>query len=243
MTEAEWLVCTDPKPMWVYLHYNGGSFRKLRLLACACLRRIWHLLTDERCRKAVEVAERDAEGLATEADVFAALDMGRDGWHAQAEAADDGHYSTPLLRAMPDAGLAAYDAIDADWQCIGNAARAAAYFAAPAERDFAAALSDPAWVAANDHESRIQAGLIRCIFGNPFHPRPRLPAALLGWNDGTIPKIARGIYEERAFDRLPVLHDALLDAGCDDEAILSHCREAGRHVRGCWVIDLLLGKE
>jgi hypothetical protein len=65
---------------------------------------------------------------------------------------------------------------------------------------------------------------------------------MLGWNDATIPKIARGIYEERAFDRLPVLHDALLDAGCDDEAILAHCRGAGPHVRGCWVIDLILGK-
>jgi hypothetical protein len=55
--------------------------------------------------------------------------------------------------------------------------------------------------------------------------------------------IAQGIYAGRAFDRLPILHDALLDAGCDDEAILSHCRCEGPHVRGCWVIDLLLGKE
>jgi hypothetical protein len=77
---------------------------------------------------------------------------------------------------------------------------------------------------------------------NPFHPTPLLPS-LLNWNDGTVPKIAQGIYEGRAFDRLPILHDALLDAGCDDENILAHCRSEGPHVRGCWVIDLILGKQ
>src|SRR5438067_305851 len=60
---------------------------------------------------------------------------------------------------------------------------------------------------------------------------------------GTVRRIAEGIYAERAFDRLPILADALLDAGCDDEAILSHCRTDGPHVRGCWVIDLILGKQ
>jgi hypothetical protein len=58
-----------------------------------------------------------------------------------------------------------------------------------------------------------------------------------------VPKIAQGIYEERAFDRLPILHDALLDAGCDNEDMLTHCRSEGPHVRGCWVVDLILGKE
>ena len=67
--------------------------------------------------------------------------------------------------------------------------------------------------------------------------------AVLAWNDGTVRRITEGIYEERAFDRLPILHDALLDAGCDNEDILAHCRSAGPHVRGCWVIDLILGKE
>lgn len=55
--------------------------------------------------------------------------------------------------------------------------------------------------------------------------------------------LAQGIYEDRAFDRLPFLLDALMDAGCDDEAILDHCRREGPHGRGCWVVDLVLGKE
>ncbi|HUR53438.1 MAG TPA: hypothetical protein VMZ71_04880 [Gemmataceae bacterium] len=54
--------------------------------------------------------------------------------------------------------------------------------------------------------------------------------------------LANGIYEERAFDRLPILADALQDAGCDNDGILTHCRGDGAHVRGCWVVDLLLGK-
>jgi hypothetical protein len=62
------------------------------------------------------------------------------------------------------------------------------------------------------------------------------------WNDGVMVKIAQGIYEERAFGHLPILHDALLDAGCDDEELLAHLRAEGPHVRGCWAIDFLLGK-
>jgi len=80
------------------------------------------------------------------------------------------------------------------------------------------------------------------MFGNPFRPSLPLPAAVLAWNDSTVRRIAEGIYEERAFERLPILHDALLDAGCDNEDILAHCRSAGPHVRGCWVIDAGPGK-
>ena len=84
--------------------------------------------------------------------------------------------------------------------------------------------------------------LLRDVFGNPFR-WTLLDPSWLAWNDGTVHKIAQAIYDERAFDRLPILADALEDAGCDDADILRHCREPGEHVRGCWVIDLLLGKE
>jgi hypothetical protein len=84
--------------------------------------------------------------------------------------------------------------------------------------------------------------LYRELCGNPFRSIA-LSYAWLAWNDSTIPKIAQAIYEERAFDRMPILADALEDAGCDNADILRHCREPGEHVRGCWVVDLLLGKE
>jgi hypothetical protein len=69
-----------------------------------------------------------------------------------------------------------------------------------------------------------------------------VPAWLL-WNDGTVPRLAQGIYEGRRFEDMPILHDALIDAGCDNQDILHHCKSPGPHVRGCWVVDLLLGKE
>jgi hypothetical protein len=84
--------------------------------------------------------------------------------------------------------------------------------------------------------------ILRDIVGNPFHSI-QIERKRLAWNSGTLPKLAQTIYTDRAFDRLPILADALLDAGCDNAAILDHCRSPGPHVRGCWVVDLLLGKE
>ena len=76
-------------------------------------------------------------------------------------------------------------------------------------------------------------------FGDPRGPVARDPS----WLTETVLALAQGIYVERAFDRLPILADALEDAGCDNADVLGHCRGPGPHVRGCWVIDLLLGKE
>ena len=76
------------------------------------------------------------------------------------------------------------------------------------------------------------------IFGNPFRPVAVDP----DWLTSTVVALARGIYDDRAFDRMPILADALQDAGCDNDDVLTHCRGDGPHVRGCWVVDLLLGK-
>jgi hypothetical protein len=84
--------------------------------------------------------------------------------------------------------------------------------------------------------------VLRCIFGNLFHSNIVDPV-LLSWNGGTALHLAQAIYDERAYERLPILADALEEAGCTDAAILDHCRGPGPHVRGCWVVDLLLGKE
>jgi hypothetical protein len=63
------------------------------------------------------------------------------------------------------------------------------------------------------------------------------------WLSSTVLDLARTIYDEKVFERLPILADALMDAGCDNEEILNHCRSDGLHVRGCWIVDVLLGKE
>ena len=91
-------------------------------------------------------------------------------------------------------------------------------------------------------ERKAQAIYLRCIFGNPFRPVAVNPA-WLAWGDRTVPRIARAICNERAFDLMPILADALEDAGCTDPILLDHCRQPGEHVRGCWVVDLLMGRE
>ncbi len=89
----------------------------------------------------------------------------------------------------------------------------------------------------NNYRDQLKRLLI-CIFGNPFRP----VAFDSAWLSSTARGIAEAIYDDRAFDRLPILGDALQDAGCENDDILSHCRGEGPHVRGCWVVDGVLGK-
>jgi hypothetical protein len=104
-----------------------------------------------------------------------------------------------------------------------------------------------------------QAALLRDLFGNPFRPVAMVRLGIthwhvapdahmvsppwMEWNDGTVPRLAQAIYDERRFEDMPILADALEDAGCADADILDHCRGPWPHARGCWVVDLLLGKE
>jgi hypothetical protein len=97
-------------------------------------------------------------------------------------------------------------------------------------------------LAAGVQERHAQAEVLRDILGNPFRPLPKVNAAWLAWEGGTVPKLAQAAYDERAFDRLHVLADALEEAGGTDADLLGHLRGPGPHVRGCWVVDLLLGK-
>jgi hypothetical protein len=84
-----------------------------------------------------------------------------------------------------------------------------------------------------------QIALLRDLFGNPFRPVALDPA----WLTSDVLALTRGIYEEKAFDRMPILADALQDSGCASEDVLAHCRDVNAgHVRGCWVLDLLLDK-
>jgi hypothetical protein len=173
-------------------------------------------MTDIRCRRAVDVAERFADGIASEDELSAARSAVRvrrnsgrtTGALAQSVAGGDIAFSCGVARKLMlrHAGLDTTD----------HAADTAAM-------------------------SR-QVELLRDLIGNPFRPL-NIDPSWLSWRDGTIPKMAQAIYDEYAFDRLPILADALEDAGCTDVAILEHCRGEGPHVRGCWVVDLLLGKE
>jgi hypothetical protein len=90
-----------------------------------------------------------------------------------------------------------------------------------------------------DSERIAQAAIVRDILGNPF----RRAKFNKGWHTSTSVELARQMYDSRDFSIMPILADALEDTGCDNDDVLSHCRDPrGTHVRGCWVVDLVLGK-
>ncbi len=93
-------------------------------------------------------------------------------------------------------------------------------------------------LAQNRSERGEQCSIIRDIFGNPFQPVTFDPS----WRTEAVVGLARGMYESRNYGPIAVLADALEDAGCPDADVLAHCRGSGSHVRGCWVVDLVLGK-
>jgi hypothetical protein len=84
--------------------------------------------------------------------------------------------------------------------------------------------------------------MLRDLFGPLAFRKVALPSSLLRWNDSTVVKLAQAIYENASFHDLPILAAALEEAGCRNEEVLTHCRGPGPHVRGCWVVDLVLNK-
>lgn len=114
-------------------------------------------------------------------------------------------------------------------------------------RLFALALEWPEYLGWESDEEAVEHGwqshILRCIFSNPFRPLSTIDSTWFTWNDGVAVKLAQTIYDGRRFEDMPILADALIDAGCTNNDILNHCRQPGVHVRGCWVLDLLLGKE
>jgi len=259
MTRDEWAHSHNPTAMLHFLH-TKGSDRKLRLFACACCRSIWHLITDERSRHAVEVAEHFADGRATDDELSDANHVAgqlAEAIYGEAHKRAEAH-ATALALHEADwvhgawecaihamAGTAAgADASDTNPDTLKHTARsavlAAVHAASPIHFEETTEPDMDARDRAEREQEVIQADLIRDIFGYPTRkPVPFDPA----WRTDTAVALANGIYEQQAFDRMPILADALQDAGCEDEVVLAHCRADGRHVRGCWVLDLVLGYE
>jgi hypothetical protein len=248
MTERKWLTSSEPVPMLDFLGRKVGD-RKPRLFACACCRDVWEWVADERSRRAVEVGETWADGTAKPAAVEAA----RKAAAAADRAADNRARAVPAdaraerWKAWVDCA-AAYAATRAVARPRGSVEEASisAIEVAQAAAGWAAALAGKRKATVNragkDGQGAArarQASLLRCIVGNPFRPVALDPS----WRTSTVVALAEGIYADSAFDRLPVLADALQDAGCDNEQVSSHCRSGGPHARGCWVVDLLLRKK
>ncbi len=232
MNEAEWLACAEPHPMLEFLG-NRASARKLRLFACACCRRVGQLLGDGRARDALVTAERVADGLAGDSERSAARKAAQQA--AQSRAVTNRPTVPKWERRVASA---VYYALANPWEtgyAVPRLAVEALFWQAGGS-------SSPDWGAVVAAERQAQADLMRDLFGPlPFRPVPVSPA-WLAWEGGTVARLAGAAYDGRAFDRLPMLADALEEAGCADETILSHLRGPGPHARGCWAVDLILGQ-
>ena len=299
MTEAEWQACEAPLPMLEFLRVVASD-RKLRLLACACCRRIWDLMVYPSSRTAVEVAERFADSLALRDERIAAFTQAAReaaGWMntcctchgaigfataaatfaaavpdtldeeteaagervsdilAIADAIWEEKRQHPLVISVDDAAVAASGAAAAwaeaehdERDSIDETLRALEDVIIAGGRSRAAAVGMRAVSGVDDEqaaaqlvqaaEQEAQVTLIRDIFGNPFS----WPAVDSVWFTSTAVALARQMYESRDFSAMPILADALQDAGCDNPDILDHCRGPGPHVRGCFVVDLVLKK-
>jgi hypothetical protein len=214
MTEAEWNGCTDPQQMLVFLRSRGPwSDRKGRLFAAACCRRSWAVNRNDS-RRAVAVAEQYADGQVPRKSLVAIF--------AYAEA-----------NGLPGSAQATVDP-EAD-QAARNTALLAAREAA-VKAGFPAHFQETLAV-----ENAAQASLLRDLF-HPFPPLPPIARSLLDWDNGTLVRLAAAIYQERRWGDLPIVADALEEAGCTDAGLLGHLRGPGPHARGCYALDLVLGK-
>jgi hypothetical protein len=213
MTEAEWLAATDPTPMEM-LVLKDASPRKLRLYIFQCLNRNRHLLREARSLRALDVFEQSADGTVSEIDLNTAQAHAGQAFKAiiKSETEDKPSYE----RKHVTAAWLVYIVFELEGR-------------------------RPEVISMGLNQSE-EGCIFRCnrlreMF-TPFRPITLNPT----WLTSTVLALANGIYREKAFDRMPILADALQDAGCDNEDILNHCRLPGEHCQGCWVVDLLLSK-
>jgi hypothetical protein len=240
MTEAEWERATDPQAMLTWLRDQGQlSERKARLFGLAVAQPLAPLLTDPRSRRILELMERVAEAIPGRDPSHPSL-----AWHAAVETVGAAVRSATALSSLNASMWAACAAY-----CPGLYAGPGVDGVVPG---FTQAL-DAAELAACEHEAEEGAGtdpaagdvatagyvrLLHDLFGNPFRPVAFDPA----WRTPTAVAIAQVAYDARDFAALPVLADALEEAGCDNAELLAHLRGPGPHARGCWAADLVLEK-
>lgn len=240
MTEAEWLACAHPNPLMMALQ-SRGTDRKFRLFSTACCRMIWPLLPDP-LRRAVEIAEQFADDLVGSeklAAAYRAVEQISDSiptTHSFQETIE--WYATAAVGSATSSALA-FDVDGSGTFSAWYAASAAASYAANASAWARSPGGGGRWSETLDAMKATQSHLLRCIFMCPYHRIVPDPS----WGSSSAKALAGGIYAERRFADLPILADALEEAGCANQDVLVHCRHPGEHVRGCWVIDLLLVKE
>ena len=221
MIDPLWLTSTQPRELLGLLRGTSNvarttiGRRKLRLFGVACCRRLPHLFTRDRLQAALAVAEQFANRTLTKADADTAAN--RVWWGSWLWKREERRVAVAARATLSNH--------------IWTAALAGEWLLSPLLNDLRGTT-----IAA---ERTTQADLIRCLFGNGAR-RLSIPAE---WRSSTVVALAVGIQAEGAFDRLPILADALEESSCDDVAMLSHARGPGPHAPGCWVVDLVLGSK
>jgi hypothetical protein len=235
MTEAEWLACTDPVPMLEFLH-GKASARKLRLFALACFRPYRFMLVPETL-EALEVADRLAEGTISPCERKRARERAfHAGWNPDASLR---HRRGPAKYCVTSS--LSRDAYDA----ASRVAHAARHIGVLSKKDWPADALEKTewglrvvdWSAGEREQESLQTELLREIFGNSFRPISLDPSQL---KTGVV-TLARSIYEDQAFDRIPELVESLRPEVAAIE-VTAHLTEPVPHIRGCWALDLILGK-
>lgn len=226
MTADEWEATGDLKAMLAVRPVRGRK-RKLRLFAVGCCRQLVKWVRDATLWDALAACERYADGEIKESGLarwVAAANRARAGVQGGRRTRD---------RASREAAHHAIFHTVHDHRC--GFTRADGTSNVPLR-----ALDDHSGFGAKEL-ARLRAAfppLLRCVIGNPFRPVKFDKR----WRSEAVVPLAAGEYTSRAFDRLPILADALEEAGCDHPDVLTHCRGDGPHVRGCWVVDCVLGK-
>jgi hypothetical protein len=259
MTESDWLHATDPQPMLDFLAGRGNaSKRKLRLFAVACCRLLLRKVRAHHfwAEHAVGVAERFADGAASAAELAEAYGPAPADWRSRI-GSETGDFPLDAVGAVKrsngTAGHACWNAAESEFGpevadcCALNAAWAVAEHEAVPPDDNTLS---PAFRARLACEQSVQCDRLRDIFGPAaFRPLPTLDPGWLAWKEGAVLRLAEAAYEERCTPegmldalRLAILADALEDAGCADAELLGHLHGSGPHVRGCWALDVVLGK-
>lgn len=239
MTDPQWL--KSKMPILTYETEKGWpSSRKQRLFAVACCRRLLPLLLEGHWRDCVSIAERYADRRAKRDELAVICPrtqreisyFSKNYAHVVKETAEIAMSWLCETRKRNYAG-----------QLASYAISAVAYSALPPDAPNVPPVGSHqhslCWAGAAKTEREAQIGLLDELCGNLFRP----PAFSRSWRTGTAVSLARQMYESQDFSAMPILADALQEAGCADEQLLTHCRGPGPHVRGCWVLDLVLGKE
>jgi len=234
MTEKEWLRFSDTDDVFDYLQKHQYSERKARLFAVACCRTLDPWLSESVCRMAVDRSEQFADGHVTRQALAASRkDFSADKRFRLRSECEHRGLTGALESLPPTARMAVWSA---SWDACHYCVRADGWDAARYCL-LAAAVAHEHATSDEERGGRFR-GILHDIFGNPF----RRVAIDPDWRTSDVVGLARAIYEDEAFDRMPILADALMGAGCTEEEVIRHCRGDAPHVRGCWVVDRVLGK-